>query len=81
MATQTVTRFTCDICKTTAEPENPTGTAKKVTAPKDWSEVIGVDRRKALDIQLCPDCTKAIKDDRVKVQTKLPPREYAPQEQ
>jgi hypothetical protein len=70
MATQIVMRFTCDICKTTAEPENLTGTPRKVNAPKDWAEVVGVDKRKALDIQLCPSCITGIKDGRAKVQNK-----------
>lgn len=68
MATQIVIRYTCDICKISVEPENLTGTPRKVSTPKDWGEVVGSDKRKAIDIQLCPDCITAIKNSAVKVQ-------------
>lgn len=68
MTTQIVIRYTCDICKTSVEPENLTGSPRKVATPKDWGEVVSSDKRKAIDIQLCPNCIKAIKDSAVKVQ-------------
>ena len=72
MSTKVVMRFTCDICKKTAEPMTAdiSSPPKKASPPKDWAEVIGVDKRRALDIQLCLDCVTAIKNDRVVVQNK-----------
>jgi hypothetical protein len=70
MATQIVIRYTCDICKTSVEPENLTGTPRKVQTPKDWGEVVGTDKRKVIDIQLCDKCITAIKNNQVKVTNK-----------
>jgi hypothetical protein len=71
MATQVVIRYTCDICKTSVEPETGlSGTPRKVALPKDWGEVMGTDKRKTIDIQICPKCITAIKNDQVKVTNK-----------
>jgi hypothetical protein len=68
-----VVRFTCNICGKTAEPltaDLGNTPPRKVAPPKEWAEVVGVDKRRSLDIQLCLDCTTAIKTGQVVVQNK-----------
>ena len=63
MAQKVVTIFTCDICKTTDEPEDVAGHPRKTTLPKDWVEVFAnSNQKRVLSLQLCDTCIGAIKE-------------------
>lgn len=63
MVTRIVTIFTCDICRATDEGVGGHPKFNEDPLPKDWVKVIGNSNDKnILDLDLCTNCIKAIKD-------------------